>query len=169
MRSSTSATCRTEIAAVGSSISTIFALRQPRAGDRDRLPLPARHLPHEIARPGLGFEFAEQFAGALGHRLVVEPAERPDAALDLAAQEHIGRGRQVVAEREVLIDDLDALLARLDRLVKMDRFAVDADFAVGGGKLPAMTLTSVDLPAPLSPIRPRTSPASSVRSTSFSA
>src|SRR5882672_11777172 len=32
-----------------------------------------------------------------------------------------------------------------------------------GGKLPAMSLTIVDLPAPLSPIRPSTSPASIVR------
>jgi hypothetical protein len=38
-----------------------------------------------------------------------------------------------------------------------------------GGKLPAMTLTKVDLPAPLSPMRPRTSPDSSVMSTSLSA
>src|SRR3954449_1313559 len=34
-----------------------------------------------------------------------------------------------------------------------------------GGKLPAMMRTRVDLPAPLSPIRPTTSPAPTVRST----
>src|SRR5450755_3040203 len=38
-----------------------------------------------------------------------------------------------------------------------------------GGKLPAIILTSVDLPAPLSPMRPNTSPASKVRSMSFRA
>ena len=38
-----------------------------------------------------------------------------------------------------------------------------------GGKLPAMILTSVDLPAPLSPIRPTTSPGLSDRDTSLSA
>src|SRR5574337_1631825 len=38
-----------------------------------------------------------------------------------------------------------------------------------GGKLPAITLTRVDLPAPLSPMRPRTSPSSKVMSTSLSA
>src|SRR5947207_5760382 len=38
-----------------------------------------------------------------------------------------------------------------------------------GGKLPAMTLTSVDLPAPLSPMRPTTSPACSASDTSRSA
>src|SRR5271165_2058638 len=38
-----------------------------------------------------------------------------------------------------------------------------------GGKLPAITLTRVDLPAPLSPIKPKTSPDSSVMSTSLTA
>src|SRR5690606_29386854 len=38
-----------------------------------------------------------------------------------------------------------------------------------GGKLPAMILTIVDLPAPLSPISPSTSPGSSSRLTSVSA
>ena len=38
-----------------------------------------------------------------------------------------------------------------------------------GGKFPAMIFTSVDLPAPLSPIRPTTSPASSRNDTSLRA
>src|SRR6516162_1177551 len=38
-----------------------------------------------------------------------------------------------------------------------------------GGKLPATILSRVDLPAPLSPIRPRTSPASMAASTPASA
>src|SRR5262245_13688950 len=38
-----------------------------------------------------------------------------------------------------------------------------------GAKFPAMIFTSVDLPAPLSPISPSTSPGSRVRSTSVSA
>jgi len=41
---------------------------------------------------------------------VVEQAERADAALDLAAEENVGGGGEVVAEREVLVDDLDPLL-----------------------------------------------------------
>ena len=43
---------------------------------------------------------------------------------------------QVVAERQVLVDDLDPLLARLDGLVKMHRLAADANFAVRRGKIP---------------------------------
>ena len=100
---------------------------------------------------------------------MIEPAERADAALDLAPEEHVGGGGQIVAERQVLIDDLDALLARFDRLVEMHVLAAERISPWVGGKLPAMTLTSVDLPAPLSPMRPSTSPSSSVMSTSFSA
>ena len=52
----------------------------------------------------------------------------PNAALDLAAEKDIGRRGQIVAEGEILIDDLDAFLARLDRPVEMDRLAVEHDF-----------------------------------------
>src|SRR5690606_37912030 len=38
-----------------------------------------------------------------------------------------------------------------------------------GGKLPAIIFTSVDLPAPLSPMSPTTSPGSSVKETSLTA
>ena len=62
---------------------------------------------------------------------MIEPAERAEAAFDLAAEKHIGRGGEVVAEGEVLIDDLDALLAGLDRLGEMDRLVLDANFAAG--------------------------------------
>ena len=65
-------------------------LRQPGARDGDRLALPAGHLAYEIAWPRLRLEFAEQFAGALGHGLMVEPAQRSEAALDFTPQEHIG-------------------------------------------------------------------------------
>ena len=36
---------------------------------------------------------------------------------DLAPEKDVGGGRQVVAEREILVHDLDAVLARLDRPV----------------------------------------------------
>src|SRR6185295_14088602 len=39
-------------------------LGQPRARDRHRLALAARHPAHQIARPRLGLELGEQFAGA---------------------------------------------------------------------------------------------------------
>ena len=144
-------------------------LREPRAGDRDRLPLAARHLPHKVAGPGLGFELAEQFPGALGHRLMVEPTERPRAALDLAAEEHIGRRGQIVAEREVLVDDLDPLLARLDGFVKMHRLAADADLAMGRGEIAGDDLDQGRLAGAVVAHEPQDFAESSVRSTSFSA
>ena len=42
----------------------------------------------------------------------------PDAEAQLAAEKDVGRGGQVVAERQVLVDDLDAVPARVDRLVQ---------------------------------------------------
>ena len=130
MRLSTSATWRTEMAAVGSSISTILASRQHGAGDRHRLPLAARHLLDEVARPGLGLQFLEDLAGAPVHRGIVEDAERPDAAAQLAAEKDVGGRGQIVAERQVLVDDLDAVPARLDRPVQHDLLAVHAHRAV---------------------------------------
>ena len=61
--------------------------------------------------------------------------KRPGAALDLAAEEHVGGGGEIVAERQVLVDDLDPLLARFDGLMKMHRLAADADLAVGGREI----------------------------------
>ena len=106
-----------------------LGLRQARAGDRHRLTLPARHAAHEVARPRLRFELAEELAGALVHGARVEELERAEAAADLAAEEDVGGCRQIVAEREVLIDDLDAALAGLDRLVEMDRLVLEQDLA----------------------------------------
>jgi hypothetical protein len=64
IRRSTSATWRTLIAAVGSSISTILRLGEARARDRDRLALAAGHPAHEVARPRLGFQLREELARA---------------------------------------------------------------------------------------------------------
>ena len=55
----------------------------------------------------------------------------PTRLRELAAEEDVRSGRQVVAEREVLIDDLDPLLARLDRLVELHRLVVQDDLAGG--------------------------------------
>src|SRR5687767_13496956 len=65
-------------------------LRQPRAGDRHRLPLAAGHALHQVARPGLRFELGEQFRGAFVHGAIVEDLERPEIAAELAAEEDVG-------------------------------------------------------------------------------
>ena len=53
----------------------------------------------------------------------------------LAAQEDVGGGGEIVAERELLVDDLDAVLARFDRLVEMDLLALHPERAVGRRKV----------------------------------
>ena len=115
MRFSTSATWRTEMAAVGSSISTIFA-----SESMVRAMATAWRWPPDIcltrSRGRVSdFRFLEEFAGALVHRGVVENAEGTEAAAEFAAEEHVAGGGQVSAQRQVLVDDLDAVLAGLDR------------------------------------------------------
>ena len=81
------------------------------------------------------------------------------ALLHFAAEKDVLRGRQVVGERQVLVDDLDPLGARVDRACGNGRPCPPSRSSPSlGGKLPAMSLTMVDLPAPLSPMRPTTSP-----------
>ena len=87
---------------------------------------------HEIARPRLGLELLEQLGDADIHRRIVEHAERADPPLQLAAEKDVGGGREVVAEGEVLVDDLDPLGAGVDRLVKVLHLALEADLAFGG-------------------------------------
>ena len=106
-------------------------VREPRARDRHRLALAAGHLRDEVARPRLGL------AARRTARRRARPSPRgrarrngPMRRLSFAAEEDVGGGRQIVAERKVLIDDLDALLARLDRTVEMRPLAVEPDFAV---------------------------------------
>src|SRR3954468_9421858 len=105
---------------------------EPRPGDRPRLPLAARHLLDEVARPRLGLELAEQLGRARVHGREVDDLEGAEQALALAAEEDVlGRG-EVVAQGEVLVDDLDARGPRVDRLVEVDRAVVDPDLALRG-------------------------------------
>ena len=71
----------------------------------------------------------EQLGRRLVHGGIVEDLEGADAAGELAAEEDVHRRAQIVAERQVLVDDLDAVLTRLDGPVEY-RFAVlDEDLA----------------------------------------
>ena len=95
-----------------------LGLREPGPGDRHGLALPSGHPPDQIARPRLRLELGEQLARPLVHGPVVQDPDGPEAGRQLAAQEDIRRRRQVVAERQILVDDLDALRAGIGRLVK---------------------------------------------------
>jgi hypothetical protein len=97
-----------------------LGLRQMRARDGNGLALAAGHHAHLLGRARLGFQFVKQLTRTLVHGAVVEDAERAEAPHLLARQEDVGRRRQVVAKSEILIDDLDAGSARIDRLVEMD-------------------------------------------------
>src|SRR5262245_33335678 len=88
---------------------------EPRPRDGHRLALAPRHVADDIARARLRLQLDEQLRGAPAHRLPVEHAQRPDPARELPPHEDVDGGRQVVAERQVLVDDLDSALARLGR------------------------------------------------------
>jgi hypothetical protein len=98
---------------------------QTRARDGHCLALAAGHLAHKIAGPRLGFQLREQFARADIHLLVVEDPERTPALPQFPAEEHVGASGQVVAQRQILIDDLDAVAARIDRLREMHLAILD--------------------------------------------
>jgi hypothetical protein len=136
--------------------------RRPPAAGRPTSSSPDRAAGFPTSAPGTARR-------AVDHRLLVEHAKGPEAFLDLATQKHVLRRGQIVGERQVLIDDLDALGPRIDRLVESAHLAFDGDLALGRRKLPAMILTIVDLPAPLSPISPTTSPGSTEKLSSVSA
>ena len=114
-RLSTSATWRTEIAAVGSSISTIFGLDSRVRAIATAWRWPPDMCAHHIARPRLRLQLGEQLGGAPAHGLEVEHAQRPDPARELASHEDVDGGGQVVAQGQILIDDLDPAPARVGR------------------------------------------------------
>ncbi len=64
-----------------------------------------------------------------------EPFDGSERPLDLASEKDVGGGRQIVAQGEVLIDDLDALLARLDGPVEVDGLFIEDDLPGGRRKV----------------------------------
>src|SRR5262249_52292923 len=108
-----------------------------------------------MARPGLGLQFGEKFAGALVHGAVVEPANRPYGLLDLTPEKDVGCSRQVIAKGKVLIDDFDALFACFDRAMEMDGLALDAEFAAVGRKIAGDALDQRGLARAVVPHQPK--------------
>ena len=91
-----------------------------RAGDGDRLPLAARERRHRLAdRPDRRDREALHRLGRLGlHHRLLEPLEH---VVGLAAEVHVLDDVEVVAEREILVDDLDPELRRVLRPVDVTR------------------------------------------------
>ena len=96
------------------------------ARDRDRLPLAARErgdeLPHRAQRRDR--EALHGLGRALLHLRLVEPLED---VVRLAPEEHVLDDVEVVAEREILVHDLDSEPGRVLRTVDRDRLAVEED------------------------------------------
>ncbi len=107
----------------------------------------------------------------LGHVPAVQhrqQAEQPP--LRLAAEEDVGADRQVVGQRQVLVDRLDAAVARVMRRGEGDRARPARRISPSSWRwTPEIALISVDLPAPLSPASASTSPSARSSDTPLSA
>ena len=132
-----------------------------RAADRDALALAAGHVGHGRARVlDPHAEIAERLVAAPPHRPLVEEAELAEqpGARELAAEEQVRRRVELGRQREVLVDGLDAELARgVRRGDRRPRAPSKRISPPSGGWTPTSVLTSVLLPAPLSPTSATTS------------
>ena len=117
---------------------------ESRSGNRNGLSLAAGHSADQIPRSRFRFQLREQFAGALKHRAIVEDTKGTETDDEFTAEIDIGGGSEVVAERQILVDDFDALCACVGWLVKGHLVAQHRIVPPLGGKLPAMILTRVD-------------------------
>ena len=90
---------------------------------------------------------------------IASSSRKPKRPVALATEEQVGDGVEIFGQRKVLVDRLDAEGLGVARRSDLRPAAVDADLAAVGGKTPERILISVDLPAPLWPSSPTTSPA----------
>ena len=90
---------------------------------------------------------------------IAESSSEPEAGRQLAAEEQVGRRVDVVGERERLVDRLDAERLGVARVADRRRACRrSGSRRESAGWAPDRTRISVDLPAPLPPTRPMTSP-----------
>ena len=128
------------------------------AGHGDRLALAARERRHRLPdrldrRHG---EALHRLGRPLLHLRLLEPVE-PVARL--TAEVHVLDDIEVVAESEILVDDLDPEPRRSFGLWIWTGWPSKIISPLSALWMPAMHLISVDLPAPLSPTSAITSPA----------
>ena len=105
-------------------------LRVPhhRPGDRDRLALPTRERGHLLAdRPDRrDAQRLQRLGGALLHHRLLKHL---DEVVRLAPEIHVLDDVEVVAEREVLVDDLDPEVRRVPRAGDVNAVAFEVDLA----------------------------------------
>jgi hypothetical protein len=100
-------------------------IRVDRARDGDRLPLATREPRDGRLHPGdLDADVGDRLSRALAHRAVVEQPVRMD---DLAVEEDVVEDAQLVDQRKVLVDGVDAERAGMHDGAELDRLAVEVD------------------------------------------
>ena len=166
IRSSTCAVCATPSAAVGSSRITTFGSPSSERATATYWRWPPESVPTSLRTLGIVTARRESSSPSLLHRRLVElPRDRPaPGAISSLPEEQVGDDVEVVAERQVLVDGRDPQAGRVLGHGVRDLLAVER-CPGSAAWIPAIVLTSVDLPAPLSPTRATTSPALTSKST----
>ena len=106
-----------------------LGFRKHGAGDGDGLALAARHRSTRSRGRVSDFNSLNSSPARLYIAGIVEDATAEPR--HFAAEKDVGGGGQIVAERQVLMDDLDAVAAGIDRLVHDQVLAVHAQGAMG--------------------------------------
>ncbi len=141
------------------------------AGDGDRLALPAGQILGVLVdRFDVDLQPVEVLRRHLPRLLVVDDGEPAELPAGLAAEIDVLVDRHVPGEREVLVDHLDAeLAARPWARGSWTGWPLKTSSPSLGRNRPERIFISVDLPAPLSPTTPSTSPCPTWKFTSRSA
>ena len=103
-----------------------------RPRDRDRLALAARERAHQRVAATAGAASCAPSV-ALAACSIASSSRKPSRPRDLAAQEEVGDGVQILGQRQVLVDRLDAERLGVARRADLDRLAGDQDLAAVGG------------------------------------
>ena len=124
--------------------------------DRDGLALTSGQVPDRRREVGeVRVQAAHHLAGGVLHRPIVHG---PPPRHHLAPEEHVGGRVDVVGQRQRLVDAFDVQGLGVARVGDRDRLAVDQDLPESARCAPDRVRMRVDLPAPLPPTRPMTSP-----------
>jgi hypothetical protein len=103
----------------------------------------------QVARPRFGPQLGKDLSGPAVHCGIVEDFERADALADFAAEENIGGSAEIVAEREILMHDLDAMPAGFDRPVHGQILAFHLHRPMRGTKISGDDLDEGGLAGPV--------------------
>ena len=100
----------------------------------DFYPLPLAH--RQFANPGVGFHLKAELFRQLPQPVAAFGKSLSRGPKGFAAEDRVFQDRQVVCQREVLVDHADARCDRRFRRPRRQRFAVDLDMSVFGHIVP---------------------------------